>query len=379
VLSPLLTNHKPRRQAAILATVCDLVGTHSTRGAARLVAVLTGFALLAAVPILAADASGLRSQAAQSETAQLRVATGSLEARASAATLELYALESELRSAQGDLGALAARRAEVAQDRAATAKQLGIAKEAVRVSQSQLEVLVRALYERPDQGDPLAVLLNSESLDEALAGLDSLSRAAGQNNRIIEQARAARKQLGALDARLAEQAVKLDALAAAAEQRAARLAATAAARRSFIGGLRHQQGLDAARIAAIEARAQTAEQKTAEMSPSTQPPATAVAATVDTAFVSDPIAMSGPRTITVSSTGYSIRGRTSTGMQTSPGVVAVDPAVIPLGTRLTIPGYGTGIAADTGGSVHGNVIDLWFPTMQQARAWGRQTVTITIH
>jgi 3D (Asp-Asp-Asp) domain-containing protein len=66
-------------------------------------------------------------------------------------------------------------------------------------------------------------------------------------------------------------------------------------------------------------------------------------------------------------------------MQTSPGVVAVDPAVIPLGTRLTIPGYGMGIAADTGGSVHGNVIDLWFPTLRQARAWGRQTVTITIH
>ena len=371
-----ITNNE--RQAAILATVRDLVGTHSTRGAARLVAVLTGFALLAAVPIArAADASGLRSHAAQSQAGQLRA--GTLEARASAATLELYALESDLRRAQGDLGALAARRAEVAQDRAATAKQLGIAKEAVRVSQSQLEVLVRALYERPDPGDPLAVLLNSESLDEALAGLDSLSRAAGQNNRIIEQAREARKQLAALDTRLAEQAVELDALAAAAEQRGARLAATATARRSFIGGLRHQQGLDAARIAAIEARARTAEQQTAEMSPSTQPLATAVGATADPAFVSDPIATSGPRTITVSSTGYSIRGRTSTGMQTSPGVVAVDPAVIPLGTRLTIPGYGMGIAADTGGSVHGNVIDLWFPTLRQARAWGRQTVTITIH
>jgi 3D (Asp-Asp-Asp) domain-containing protein len=66
-------------------------------------------------------------------------------------------------------------------------------------------------------------------------------------------------------------------------------------------------------------------------------------------------------------------------MQTAAGVVAVDPSVIPLGARLTIPGYGTGIAADTGGSVRGNVIDLWFPTLQQARAWGRRTITITIH
>jgi 3D (Asp-Asp-Asp) domain-containing protein len=83
-------------------------------------------------------------------------------------------------------------------------------------------------------------------------------------------------------------------------------------------------------------------------------------------------------TITVSSTGYALRGRTATGIPTAPGVVAVDPAVIPLGTRMTIPGYGEAIAADTGGSVHGNVIDLWFPSIAQAHQWGRRTVTITL-
>ena len=371
----MLTNHKHRRPTAKLATVCDLVGTHSTRGAARLVAVLTGFALLAAVPLaLAAGPAAPRAQ-----TEKLRAGVRSLDARASAATLELYALESELRRAQADLDALAARRTQVAQDRAAAAKQLGIAKQAVQLSESQLAVLARALYEEPDRGDPLAVVLGAASLDEALAGLDSLSRAAGQNNRIIEQAREARKRLAALDARLAEQALELDVLAAATAQRTGQLAATTASRRSFVAGLRHQEGLDAARIAAIEAQARTAEQRAAAIAPSTQPLATAVAVGADPASAPAPIATSGPRTITVSSTGYSIHGRTSTGMQTAAGVVAVDPAVIPLGTTLTIPGYGTAIAADTGGSVRGNVIDLWFPTLQQAHAWGRQTVTITIH
>jgi 3D (Asp-Asp-Asp) domain-containing protein len=52
--------------------------------------------------------------------------------------------------------------------------------------------------------------------------------------------------------------------------------------------------------------------------------------------------------------------------------------VIPLGTRLTIPGYGAGIAADTGSGIRGAAIDLWFPTMAQAAAWGRRTVTITL-
>jgi peptidoglycan hydrolase CwlO-like protein len=244
------------------------VGTYSTRGAARLGAVLTGFALSAAVPIaLAADASGSHSQAAG-----LRVGTGTLAARANAATLQLYALESDLRRAQADLGALAARRTQAEQDRAATAKQLDIATQAVHVSESQLAVLVRALYERPDQGDPLAVLLSAESLEEALAGLDSLSRAVGQNNRIIEQARESRQQLAAVEARLAEQATELDALAAAAEQRVAELAATTAARRSFVASLRQQQGLKAARVAEIEAQARTAEQRSAAISPPRRSP-----------------------------------------------------------------------------------------------------------
>jgi len=60
-------------------------------------------------------------------------------------------------------------------------------------------------------------------------------------------------------------------------------------------------------------------------------------------------------------------------------VVAVDPSVIPLGTRLTIPGYGEGVAADTGGAVSGSLVDLWFPTIAQANAWGRRTVTIVLH
>ena len=61
------------------------------------------------------------------------------------------------------------------------------------------------------------------------------------------------------------------------------------------------------------------------------------------------------------------------------GVVAVDPSVIALGSRLAIPGYGMGVAADTGGAVVGAKIDLWFPTVAEARAWGNRTVTVTVY
>jgi uncharacterized protein YabE (DUF348 family) len=54
-------------------------------------------------------------------------------------------------------------------------------------------------------------------------------------------------------------------------------------------------------------------------------------------------------------------GITSTGVPVTKGIVAVDPSVIPYGTRMYIPGYGFAVAADTGGAIVGNIIDLGFP------------------
>lgn len=340
---------------------------HSTSDAARLAAVFTGLLLLACVPVaLAADATGLRSHAAG-----LRSQSDTLEGRAAAATLELYALEAAAGRARAELASVEARRTALAREQASTRAQLAVSKQALTASQAQLEDLVRALYQRPGS-DPLAVLLGAESLEEALAGLDSISRAAGQNNRIVERARAASTRLAGLQARLAQREQELDRLAAAAEARAAALSASASERRSFLAGLRRQQGLNAARIASIEAQARAAEERTAAIATPAPP-----LAPVEVTASFGPVA--GPRTLTVSSTGYSLRGRTATGIPTGPGVVAVDPSVIPLGTRLSIPGYGVGIAADTGGAVQGNTIDVWFPTRAQALQWGRRTVTITVH
>jgi 3D (Asp-Asp-Asp) domain-containing protein len=81
--------------------------------------------------------------------------------------------------------------------------------------------------------------------------------------------------------------------------------------------------------------------------------------------------------MTVVATAYALQGTTAVGIQTQPGIVAVDPTVIPLGAKMSIPGYGDGVAADTGSAVKGAIIDVWFPTIEEARAWGRRTVTIT--
>ncbi|HMM21144.1 MAG TPA: peptidoglycan-binding protein [Selenomonadales bacterium] len=60
------------------------------------------------------------------------------------------------------------------------------------------------------------------------------------------------------------------------------------------------------------------------------------------------------------------------------GLVAVDPGVIPLGTRLYIPGYGYAIADDIGGAIKGHVIDLAFDSRPEALQFGRQKVTVYV-
>ena len=81
----------------------------------------------------------------------------------------------------------------------------------------------------------------------------------------------------------------------------------------------------------------------------------------------------------VDAVAYYLPGKTALGVPVGKGVVAVDPKLIPLGTKLHVPGYGPGLAADVGYAIKGRVIDLWFPSTAKARTWGRRTVTITIY
>ena len=82
--------------------------------------------------------------------------------------------------------------------------------------------------------------------------------------------------------------------------------------------------------------------------------------------------------MSVQVTAYCLKGTTATGLPVGPGIVAVDPTVIPLGTRMTIPGYGEGVAADTGRGISGTRIDVWIASCTEAANFTR-TVTITFH
>ncbi|MBM7649318.1 3D (Asp-Asp-Asp) domain-containing protein/LysM repeat protein [Bacillus ectoiniformans] len=93
------------------------------------------------------------------------------------------------------------------------------------------------------------------------------------------------------------------------------------------------------------------------------------------------------KTISVKATAYTAdcqgcSGITATGIDVKNNrnakVIAVDPNVIPLGSKVYVEGYGEAIAGDTGGAIKGNRIDLHVPTNSEAMAWGVKTVDVTI-
>jgi 3D (Asp-Asp-Asp) domain-containing protein len=333
-----------------------LVGSASVRGGreSRLALSL----LLASALLLGASLAGAQNSATLKR--QQRV----LAAKSQTALLGLFALDSRLARARGELARIESRVTALRSEQRQVHQELNIVAGNLRISQRFLGAHLRNLYE---EGEPnaLAILLDSSSLDDAVTRLNELEQSANQGANAVNQTQTGRARLAELVSTLAAQVREAERLEVRARQTTAALAGARTQRVAYLASLAKQRRLTARQISALDTRARRVVEQAQTVQAQSAAPAVPVAAPGST--------------ITVSATGYSLPGHTSTGLPVGPGVVAVDPAVIPLGTRLTIPGYGEGVAADTGSAVTGYTIDLWFPTLADALAWGRRTVTITLH
>lgn len=84
-------------------------------------------------------------------------------------------------------------------------------------------------------------------------------------------------------------------------------------------------------------------------------------------------------TLTVEATAYTYTGnKTATGVEPNEGMIAVDPKVIAMGSKVYVEGYGYAIAADTGGDIRGKRIDVFFTSLRKCINWGRRPVHIYV-
>jgi 3D (Asp-Asp-Asp) domain-containing protein len=336
--------------------------------AARRLAVLLGLTAILALP------SSGGAAAPSGGAAELRQRDTSLAAKERAATQELYSLEAQLAVARSRLAELTDQREAAEANLTRLRIELDVAWQSVYIAEEHLGARIRQLYQQ-GQLDPVAILLGAESLDEAIGGLDGLRSIASGDRDLLSKVREARADLTAAKTRVVGRVAALREAESAAAATASSLASARAERTAYLAQLARQRGFNAQRLERVRSTARAAGERT----PALETPEAATTVTSTSTPAPAPAYTGGEQTMTVSTTGYALRGRTASGLPTGWGIVAVDPSVIPLGTRMTIPGYGEGVAADTGGAVRGATIDLWFPTLAQALAWGRKVVTITLH
>jgi 3D (Asp-Asp-Asp) domain-containing protein/peptidoglycan hydrolase CwlO-like protein len=301
------------------------------------------------------------SSALASESARQTAVTSSRGSQEHQALLELYALDSRLQASQARVAYLTNEAARLRRERTALRSELGAARVTLAAMQHQLAIQLRTIYEQGTV-DPIAVLFGATSLGSGLQKLDDLKQSAAENSRVVAATRAAERRLLRTRQTLESDAARLARSLSSARAAEHSIESATASKSAFVASLRARAGT--ARTAGLLSSAGSAAKKSATYASATPPP--------------QPPPKSGEK-MTVSATCYILKGTTASGMPTGPGVVAVDPTVIPLGTRMYIPGYGDGVAADTGSGIKGKIIDLWYSTYAKCAKWGRRTVTITIY
>ena len=309
--------------------------------------------MVALAAFLLPAAVGAGSPSRLHERAQeLRSENSALTDKARATWLSSATLSTRLDQTRAALTRFRARREAIAARRAENEQSLHLARRTLRVSQQRLADRLRMLYEQ-GPNDPMSVLVGATSVDDAISQMENLHRIAGLDRDVIDAAKAARAHLTVVAQRLAADEARARETEAATAATVVALEAAQREEAARLASLRAERRANSSQISTLESRARE--------------------------LAAAPSPGSHGNTLTVLATGYSLSGHTSTGVPVAYGIVAVDPGVIALGTKMTIPGYGEGVAADTGGAVAGSHIDLWFPTEAEALAWGSRTVTVTLH
>jgi 3D (Asp-Asp-Asp) domain-containing protein len=305
--------------------------------------------------------------------AQARPAPAATGPRERTALLRLFATDAALSRAQLREQAAQQRLARVQADLRGVRVLLAVAQANESAAQRALALRLNEIY-RVRPLDALGVLLAARSWNDVSTGLDLLDRLSQSDSDLV---RAARRWHAAMQGRM--RALAVAQASVRTEQsvwraQVATLQQADEAHRSLLARLRRE------RVHALPALASAAHRDVQRarrvVRPQAHGGASAASPPPPLPPAPKPQSLAAGSTLSVSSTAYSLPGRTASGLPVGPGICATDPRVIPLGTRFDVPGYGPCVAADTGSSVIGATIDIWMPN-ERASVYGTHTITIT--
>ena len=299
---------------------------------------------------------------------------GDLEARSQElgssyqqALMDLVAVDSEVGRFSAEIASVAERQSAIQNSITEEQKRLTEVQAQLTERQSVLEKRLRGTYKSNDIGY-LEVVMGAGDFSEFLDRVDMISNIAEEDRNILEAVKESRRAEEEKLASLADKQSELSGLLAQLGDAQANLFSAKAEQQSVVNSLESEKFATDGQLGQLQAQAASIEARMSQM----QPQGSYSGGGYDGGDYAPPTGGSGSFT----ATAYCLGGTTATGMPVGRGIIAVDPSVIPLGSRVHVSGYGDAIAADTGGAINGNRIDVWLPC-GEAYEWGVRTVTVT--
>lgn len=300
-----------------------------------------------------------------------------------------------------------------------THNQISDTKETIARRKEMVAERLRQLQVNSVGDNKIAYLLESASIQELVTNLYAITMLQSAEKDAIESLDADTKKLQELEqeakatqATLVSNQESLTAEAQTLDAQVLSLKEQLASNQNALASIAQSKEVELSRIAAEEARAKeeaekqaaaekaAAEQEAKEEAnkqpetpskpverPSTPAPEKPTTPTpTPPTNNNDNSSNSGNKVLYMESTAYSYKEAGSSfftamgvDLRVNPRVVAVDPSVIPLGTIVEVEGYGIALAADTGGAIRGNILDVHLDSVEACYAWGRKfNVKVTI-
>ena len=275
---------------------------------------------------------------------------------------DVVTLDSEINACKSKISQLQAKSQALGAKIESLGPQIAQKRSKLSAQRKALAARARSMYVN-GRSSTLVLLASSRGVKDFFERRDMLAKVALKDSQLIGEVKTEAAQLQASMTELKQSKTEVDQAGAEASARQQRLEKSRAEKSAIIAKAGAQSDAVVAQSGEVEA-------KISQLNPSN---------TARTEVTGRPTG----KVMMMLATGYSpeepgLDDHTASGMKAQHGVVAVDPRVIPLGTRLNVEGYGNCIAGDTGSAIKGMRIDLCFNTLEECNAYNTGMVRVEI-